>query len=687
MRRPAVTAVVVVLLAATLPVASAQALGPSTLAQLPDPDECVANTSPAGEPSCKPATGLTRPGGGVVSPDGLNVYVPASSIVGMSTETGEIAEFSRSTAPGPSYGALTQLPAPDNCLSRDPDGVGGSPPDDPACSGITGSGTPSQSVGQIFNLAISPDGKNVYATSRGPGTLLVFNRSTTPGPSFGALTYAGCASAGGANGCLIQAAGLKGAQDVVVSHDGENVYVAADGFSGFAPNVVALKRDTTSGAVSFANCLVESTLALTGCTSAGRAIENLHSIAISPDDQTVYVAAADTGNGVAAFSRDASSTPPGKLTQIAGVGGCVTETGVDHTGGTPNACTDGRGLNGALDVAVSADGMQVYAAATGTANPPNQGTVAILARATSATVGALSQAPSIAGCVSNDLDGPGGNPPVNPECGGATAVAGAGAIAATGDGQSVYVLGGTNAAGTVAIFDRAGTGGLTQASGSDACLQNDNVVSPCAPVTGLGAPSAIWASDDGQNVYVSTFLDRSVVELRRGAPAGAPGPGGGTGEPPAAGGGAPPSSGAAPQASLALSSLSMLRRRFAVGRTPTAKVAAVRKVKRGTAFRFTLSAAATVTIRLERALPGRRSRGKCLKPTARLRRARRCTRYVSAGTLSRRGLKAGRRSVAFSGRVGRRALAAGRYRATLRAKDATGHVSRSRSLTFTVVAG
>jgi hypothetical protein len=94
-----------------------------------------------------------------------------------------------------------------------------------------------------------------------------------------------------------------------------------------------------------------------------------------------------------------------------------------------------------------------------------------------------------------------------------------------------------------------------------------------------------------------------------------------------------------------------------------------------------------VTIRLERALPGRRSRGKCLKPTARLRRARRCTRYVSAGTLSRRGLKAGRRSVAFSGRVGRRALAAGRYRATLRAKDATGHVSRSRSLTFTVVAG
>jgi DNA-binding beta-propeller fold protein YncE len=685
MRRPAIIAVVV-LLTAALPVASAEALGPSTLTQLPDPDDCVANTSPAGAPACKPADGLTLPGGGAISPDGKSVYVPASSIVGMSTETGMIAEFSRSTASGPSHGALTQLALPNNCVSRDPDGAGPNPPDNPACSGITGSGIPSQSVGQIFNLAVSPDGKNVYATSRGPGTLLVFNRSTTPGPSFGALTYAGCASAGGANGCLTQAAGLQGAQDVVVSHDGENVYVAADGLGSNTPNVVALNRDKTTGAVSFANCLIESTFTQSGCTPAGRAIINLHSIAISPDDQTVYVAAADTGNGVAAFSRDPSSTPAGKLAQIAGAGGCVTETGLDHAGnGTPNACIDGRGLNGALDVAVSADGKQVYAAATGTTNPTNQGTVAILARATSGTVGALSQANAAAGCLSNDVDGPGGNPPVNPDCGGATAIAGAGGIAGTGDGKSVYVLGGTNAAGTVAIFDRdGGTGGLTQALGSDACLVSNNVVSPCAPVTGLRVPTGIWVSDDGQNVYVSTFIDRSVVELLRGATAAGPGPGGG---PPAAGGGPPPSGGGVPQASLALSGLSMLRRRFAVARTPTAKVAARRKVKRGTVFRFTLSAAATLTIRLDRALPGRRSRGKCRKPTARLRRARKCTRYVTAGTLTRKGLKAGRRSVAFSGRVGRRALAAGRYRATLRAKDAAGLATRSRSVTFTVVAG
>jgi hypothetical protein len=46
----------------------------------------------------------------------------------------------------------------------------------------------------------------------------------------------------------------------------------------------------------------------------------------------------------------------------------------------------------------------------------------------------------------------------------------------------------------------------------------------------------------------------------------------------------------------------------------------------------------------------------------------------------------GRRSTPFSGRLGRRPLAAGRYRATLRATDAAGNLSRPVSVRFRIVA-
>jgi hypothetical protein len=48
---------------------------------------------------------------------------------------------------------------------------------------------------------------------------------------------------------------------------------------------------------------------------------------------------------------------------------------------------------------------------------------------------------------------------------------------------------------------------------------------------------------------------------------------------------------------------------------------------------------------------------------------------------------AGRRSTPFSGRIGRRPLPPGRYRATLRATDAAGNVSAGVAMAFTVVPG
>lgn len=106
-----------------------------------------------------------------------------------------------------------------------------------------------------------------------------------------------------------------------------------------------------------------------------------------------------------------------------------------------------------------------------------------------------------------------------------------------------------------------------------------------------------------------------------------------------------------------ISRLSMTRKRFRVARGATAKTAATR---RGTSFRLTLSERASVTVTL---LRGRRTVGRI--------------------TRSRR--PAGRLSILFSGRIGRKALGRGRHTARLTAVDAAGNRSRTRTITFTVV--
>ncbi len=69
-----------------------------------------------------------------------------------------------------------------------------------------------------------------------------------------------------------------------------------------------------------------------------------------------------------------------------------------------------------------------------------------------------------------------------------------------------------------------------------------------------------------------------------------------------------------------------------------------------------------------------------------LRRAQRCTRIVTRGTLTRVS-RLGRNSVAFSGRIGSRRLSPGRYQATLVATDAAGNRSSPRTISFTIARG
>jgi hypothetical protein len=118
----------------------------------------------------------------------------------------------------------------------------------------------------------------------------------------------------------------------------------------------------------------------------------------------------------------------------------------------------------------------------------------------------------------------------------------------------------------------------------------------------------------------------------------------------------------------------------------TTAAAAGAAARRGTTIRFRLAGrAVAVTVTVARRLPGRSVRGRCVKAAPALRRRPACTRSVRAGAITRRTPHGGRVSLRFSGRVGGRVLAPGRYRATIVARDARRRHSRSRTTAFTVV--
>jgi hypothetical protein len=159
------------------------------------------------------------------------------------------------------------------------------------------------------------------------------------------------------------------------------------------------------------------------------------------------------------------------------------------------------------------------------------------------------------------------------------------------------------------------------------------------------------------------------------------------GEPPAPGGGGPPPGGVDRTApSLAGSVKPTL---FAVnprGRaeSPTTDAAARKKVPKGTTFRYKLSEPARVAFVIARRERGRRVKRHCVRANRKNRKRPACTRFRRIGAFARPG-GVGTNTRRFSGRIGRRSLKPGRYRATLVATDAAGNRSKPVRLRFRVV--
>ena len=131
------------------------------------------------------------------------------------------------------------------------------------------------------------------------------------------------------------------------------------------------------------------------------------------------------------------------------------------------------------------------------------------------------------------------------------------------------------------------------------------------------------------------------------------------------------------------------RRRRAAHRTPGRRGRDAHspgaRARRATTFRYRLSEPAAVTIRIERALEGRRVRRRCLAPGRRsVPRRARCTRWSHVIALRQLG-SPGANRVRFSGRVRGRRLVADRYRATAAAVDSVGNRAQTRTIRLRVV--
>jgi 6-phosphogluconolactonase (cycloisomerase 2 family) len=167
-------------------------------------------------------------------------------------------------------------------------------------------------------VAVSPDGAHVYVASNTDHAVAVFTRNNING----GLTYEGLKRDGDGG-----VDGLYGATSVVVSPDGNHVYV-----TGYSDNAVAIfGRNSSTGALTYK-----------GMVQDGGGVDGLHgarSIDISADGDHVYVAGT-VDKAVAVFSRNSST---GLLT--------FEEVEKDGLGGV-------EGLNGAYSVAVG--GNKVY---------------------------------------------------------------------------------------------------------------------------------------------------------------------------------------------------------------------------------------------------------------------------------------------------------------------------------------
>jgi DNA-binding beta-propeller fold protein YncE len=438
--------------------AAALALTPGTLTQLKGRNGCLVDRSKPSD-GCAKARALVGPGpfmgsrAVAVSPDGANVYVASSS-------SDAIAIFARNRR----RGTLTQAAGSGGCVAAK--GAGG-------CASAIG-------LDQPNSIAISPNGRNLYATSRAGNSVTSFARN----PKTGALRQlppplAGCISGAPLPDCASGLA-LLAPDVVVVSPDGNNVYVG----SFFGNSVAAFARNPANGALAqlsgSAGCIAEATA---GCTT-GLALKSVEGLAISGDGASVYAVTA-LSNAVVTLARNAST---GALAQATDGSGCIVDSVL-------TGCTVGVQLAGANAVAISPDDNDVYVTSL-FAN-------SVTSFTRTASSGNLTQKSGTAGCLVW-LRAVG--------CSFGQALSAPEGLVVSPDGENVYATAFTT--GAIAVLGRSESGQVAQEPGSAGCIAQRGVPG-CIRGRALKGVSSIALSPDGRFAYATSFNSNAVDVFRR----------------------------------------------------------------------------------------------------------------------------------------------------------------------------
>lgn len=390
-------------------------------------------------PSCQRGAALLGASAVAVSRDGRNVYVAAAG-------AGAVATFARTKS-----GAIAGL----GCTSNN--GTNGLDGTKRACAD-------GDSLRGAAALALSPDGKNVYAAAYGSGGIAVFSRD----PVTGKLKQTGCVR--GVSTC-VGARGLSGASGIVVSPDGQNVYLA----SYDADAVVSFARDPVTGALKGLGCISDD--GTDRQCASGNALRGASALTMSADGRWLYVAAA-ASNAVLTFQRDPAT---GTLTQR----GCV----LDHAPAN-GSCSSAKALEAPYSLALAPDGRTLFVASY------DSDAIDVFAR--DQVTGKLTQR----GCLSDvsyseAKDG----------CVHASPLFSPTALAVSNDGKRIFVT----TDGGLAVLQRDPTsGGLEYLGCATYANYGEEVTKKCLVGRALAGATGVAVSPDGRNVYIAATESNAI---------------------------------------------------------------------------------------------------------------------------------------------------------------------------------
>jgi DNA-binding beta-propeller fold protein YncE len=449
-------AMVIALLGAT------EARSAGLLSQQLGSSGCISSAEVSGP--CQRGVALAKAAGVAISPDGKSLYVA-------SDESNALAIFDRD----PATGALTQKPGKAGCISR---------------GGSHGACQAGRALNRAISVVVAPDGKNVYVASREPGALAIFDRD----PATGALTQkpgkAGCIASNRRGPCQ-SFAPLKRADEVTISSDGRNVYVAATGTGPGQGALSAFDRDPISGTLRQPHGRV-ACLSLDGSGGLCRRDPTVGSpkdVLVSPDGRSAYVLN-EFSDLIAVLARNRAT---GALTRRPSTIPCILER--------RGLCEQKFRFGVLGNLAISPDGRSLYLAS------PIFAAVAILDR--NPATGALTQKPGGIGCISSVAR--------HGVCREATLPPEPLGIAVSPDGANVYVASHTSA--FIATFERDQTTGvLRQPEDPFSCISETGDGGKCQKGTALANVPGLSVSPDGKNLYAIASDSASVSILTRSGP-------------------------------------------------------------------------------------------------------------------------------------------------------------------------